>query len=234
MIRITLLAAFLLTSTASANESSSKKSTVSALDLPVWTEQARYKSPFEKNPFRNRDAMFYTGLHLGLRYGTGTDLNYCHFLREFFCVGVNAFIGKLNSALLVRAPMPSTSPGSDPPVPEVEPINPEYREILDTPESWTAFVPQLIMTVNSPILAIRDDRWSDSATVAFGPAFIGGRTGWAASIEPALNRTFRSNGNWGFSLKGKYTFGWLNPKGDTHGTIPFDWYNLSAGIYYVW
>lgn len=232
MIRITLLTLLMVGQFSVAGESGMKKTTLSALDLPAWTEQARYKSPFEKTPFRNREAMFYLGAHLGLKNGSGTDLGYCHFLREFFCVGATVFVGNLNSAHLVRPPIASTSPGTG--IPEDEPISSEYQEILDTPESWTSIVPQLMMSVNSPILAIRDERWSDSATVAFGPVFIGGRSGWAASIEPALNRTFRTNGNWGLSLKGKYTFGWLNPKGDGYGTIPFDWYNLSAGIYFIW
>lgn len=203
-----------------------------AMTLPSNTDHPRYKTLFEKTILRQRDAMVYLGAHLGLKNGFGSDLNYCKALKDYFCVGINGFIGTLNSENLVRPLIENSTPGSG--IPETGPATSEYQDILDSPETWTAFVPQLQFTAFGPLIFTEDDRWSDSASLAIGPAFIGGRSGWAVSFEPAIHRQFNTLGNWGFSLKGKYTFGWLNPKNNGYGTIPFDWFNISTGIYYLW
>ena len=193
-------------------------------NLPRWTDLDKYLSKAEHTPFRNKEYLLYTGAHLGFKNGLGTDLNFCVNIRDFLCLGVNTFIGSLNSSHLVRPPIGS----------ETTPNTTEYEDVLKNPESWFSFVSQFGITVNSPIISILDQRWSESAWFGFGKAFIGGRSGWAISVEPGINRTFSYNGNWGWSIKARYTYGWLNPKTDAFGSIPFDWYNLSTGLYYVW
>jgi len=199
--------------------------------LPALTEQVKYKNRWEDTPFHNRESMFYAGAHIGLKNGFGTDLNYCFFIREFLCAGVNTFIGSLKSSHLVRTPL--VTDNSDP-FPESPPNTDEYTDLIENPETWSAIVPQLGLTVNGPLLSLIDPRWSESTWFGIGKAFLGGFSGWAISIEPSLNRTFSYQGNWGMSIKARYTYGWLNPKNDTFGSIPFDWYNISAGIYYLW
>jgi hypothetical protein len=223
---------FLILPHASIAASTTSVTTPTALNLPQRTDHLKYKTIFENSPLRQRNAMVYLGAHLGLKNGSGTDLNYCKALRDFFCVGINGFIGTLSSKNLVRPVIENTIPGSG--TTETPPATTEYDDILDSPESWTAFVPQVQFSAFGPLIFTNDDRWSDSATIAIGPAYIGGRSGWAVSFEPAIHRQFKTMGNWGFSLKTKYTFGWLNPKNNGYGTIPFDWFNLSAGVHYLW
>jgi hypothetical protein len=237
-MRSILLLGFLIFSeicvaaTATPGPTPTQTPTPAVLSLPAQTEQLKYRSPHEKNILRNRHSIIYLGAHLGLKNGFGTDFNYCKAIQTFFCAGLTGFAGSLNSNQLVRPLIQTTVPGAA--TPETPPATTEYQDILDTPETWSAFVPQLQFTAFGPLIFTDDDRWSDSASVAVGPAFIGGRTGWAVSFEPGIHRQFNTLGNWGISVKGKYTFGWLNPKNNGYGTIPFEWFNFSTGIYYLW
>jgi hypothetical protein len=200
---------------------------------PAWMDQAKYKHKSESTMFHDRHSIFYLGAHIGFKNGFGTDFSYCKKIRDFFCVGINVFSGTLQSAHLVRNPIGNIGSATFPTT-EDQPNTSEYTQLLANPESWTAIVPQIGFAANSPILALLDPRWSDSAWIGVGRAYLGGFSGWAVSFEPSINRTFALNGNWGMSLKARYTFGWLSPKNDTVGTIPFDWYNISTGIYYIW
>jgi len=199
---------------------------VNPLTLKQWSNEEKYLSPSLKTiPFLGDNYFAYAGFNLGLKNGSGLDLMLCKRLNRYLCGGARLFVGKLNSESLIRAPLATDlSP----------PKAPEYYSLLATPESWASLIPELGFAVNSQIIPLNDGRWSESAWFGLGKAILGSRSGWTFSLEEGINHTFEPSGNLGWTLRVKYSFGWLNPKVASAGTIPFDWFNLAAGIFYVW
>lgn len=195
------------------------------LKAPVWSDLEKYQSNYIKTiPFIHHEYVAFAGLNYGFKNGIGIDATISKRLNRYMFGGVRVFLGSLNNQALVRPPtatettLPSTS---------------DYTDILNHQENWFAFVPEIGLSVETQILPLRDENWSESAWFGIGKAFIGGRSGYAVSFESGVNKKL-TNSDFGWSIKGKYTFGWLNALNDGIGTVPFDWFNLTAGIFYSW
>ncbi len=196
------------------------------LKLPAWSDLEKYQSKTIRSiPLIDKNYIAFGGLNYGFKNGIGFDGMACRKISRYLCAGARVFIGSLNSEAIVRGP---TILEMDPPDPSVA-----TAEVIGTPQSWFAFVPEAGLTVHTQIIPL-GEQWSESAWFGFGKAFIGGRSGWAVSFEPGLNKKLAADSPFGWTLRAKYTFGWLQPKNDVIGTIPFDWLNLTAGVFYVW
>lgn len=193
--------------------------------LPAWSDMEKYESKAVKAvPFRDDNYVAFAGLNIGFKNGFGVDATVTKKLSRYLHGGLSLFLGSLKSDSIVRAPTPL----------ETTPISGEYGTILTTPETWFAVVPQLGFSVHTQIVSLIDELWHESAWFGMGKAYIGGRSGWAFSFEPGMNKRFTADGKFGLTLRAKYTFGWLYNSDDSPGTIPFDWFNLTGGIFYVW
>ena len=210
----------------------SSNAAVNPLTLKQWSNEEKYVSKTVKTiPFLGRDYFIFAGLNIGFKNGAGVDMQACKKLNRYLCGGARLFVGSLNAQALVRTPTAAeTTAGT---VPKTS----EYDQILSTPESWFSFIPELGFSVNTQIIPLDEGYWSESSWFGIGKAMIGGRQGWSFSFEQGINRTFESVGKLGWSIRAKYTFGWLYPKDavvSPTGSIPFDLFNLTAGIFYVW
>lgn len=209
--------------------SSSWAANMNPMKVPVWSDLEKYQSKTTSLvPFLKQNYIVTAGFNYGFKNGLGFDGSFCKKLSRYLCGGGRLFLGTLNSQAIVRSPT-----GAELLVPAV-PTTTEYQNILVTPESWFAFVPEIGLTVNSQIIPLMEDLWSESAWFGFGRAYIGGRSGWAISFEPGINKRIAADSGFGWTLRAKYTFGWLYTKNEGIGTIPFDWFNLTAGLLYVW
>ena len=195
------------------------------LKVPVWSDLEKYQSKaIQSVPFLNHEYIAFAGLNYGFKNGVGFDGMACKKLSRYLCGGARIFVGSLNSSAIVRSPTPLESVV----------VSSDFNSVLTHSENWFAIVPEIGLSVHTQIIPLAEGLWSESAWIGFGKAFIGGRSGWAISFEPGIHKKFIASGNFGWSLKSKYTFGWLNPKDNSPGTIPYDWINLTADIFYVW
>ena len=204
---------------------------VNPLNLPRWSEDTAYQSHTEQTvAFREQEYISYGGVAYGLGSGFGLDAGVCKKLSRYLCGGGRMYLGILKSHGIVRNPTNAEAL-------TLNPLNANERnDIMSAPSvSWFALIPEIGFTVHTQIIPLADDRFSESAWFGFGKAFIGGHTGWAISFEPGINRKFDSNKGLGWTFRAKYTFGWLQPLDTlTSQTFPYDWLNLTAGIFYVW
>ena len=215
---------FLLLSSSAFAVTTSPPST-NPLKLPTWSDLDKYQSKAVQNiSFRTNNYITFLGLDYGFKNGLGVNGTFCKKLSRYLCGGGSVFLGSLNSASIIRSPT-STETSSN---------TTELNSILNHPSHFFTFIPEIGLTVTTQIIPLAEGLWSESAWFGFGKAFIGGRSGWAISFEPGVNKKFIANGNFGWSVRAKYSFGWLNPKETLGGTIPFDSFNLMAGMIYTW
>jgi hypothetical protein len=195
------------------------------IKAPVWSDLEKYQSNYIKTiPFINQEYVAFAGLNYGFKNGVGIDAMISKRLNRYMFGGVRFFLGSLNSQALVRPPVAAET---------TAPSTSDMTDILSNPENWFAFVPEIGFSVETQILPIRDENWSESAWFGIGKAFIGGRSGYAISFESGINKKL-TNSDFGWSIKGKYTFGWLYALNEGVGTVPYDWLNLTAGVFYSW
>lgn len=203
----------------------SHAASINPLKAPVWSDDAKYSSQNVNSlPLLDENYYSFAGIQYGFKSGYGVDALISRKISRYLFLSGRLFLGSLKSSSLVRSPLFGETP----------PNSAEYSEILNGSENWFSLVPEIGLTVHSHFISYEMDLWSESAWFGFGKAFIGGRSGWAISFEPGLNKRFSASSRWGWSIRGKYTFGWLFPKRDELGTIPYDWLNLTAGISYQW
>jgi hypothetical protein len=197
-----------------------------SIKIPTWSDTEKYLSKSGlQYPMRNKRVQIYLGADLGPKNGFGMDLQACFKLNRYLCAGARGFFGKLNSSGLVRQPTDL----------ETAPNSTDYQDLLNSPESWTAFIPEVGLGVNTQIIPIAESLWSESAWFGVGKPFFGkGRSGWTFSAEGGVNHRFAQKSPWGFSVRGKYTFGWISSSNGQSDGVPIDWANLSVGIIYVW
>jgi hypothetical protein len=197
---------------------------VNPLKAPVWSDLEKYQSKTTQTvPFLEENYIAFGGLNYGFKNGLGFDGMACRKLSRYLCAGARVFLGSLNSAALVRAPT----------LLEDVPVTSEFETLLVTQENWFAFVPEVGLSVHTQIIPLAENLWSESAWFGIGKAYMGGLSGWVLSFEPGINKKFSASIDFGWSVRAKYTFGWLYSDGGV-GTIPVDWFNLTAGIFYVW
>ena len=203
----------------------SAQAAVNPLTLKQWSNEEKYVSASAKTiPLLNQSYFAFTGLNIGFKNGTGVDVLACKKINRYLCGGARLFVGSLNSQALVRAPL-----ATDVTLPKTT----EYYSLLAAPQTWFSLVPELGFAVTTQIIPLNDGRWSESAWFGMGRAMLGGHSGWSFSFEEGINHRFENARSFGWTARAKYTFGWLYSK-DQIGTIPFDWFNLTAGIFYVW
>ncbi len=201
---------------------------INPMRLPVWSDLDKYQNASLKViPLQNNNYIAVAGLNYGGKNGVGLDAMACRKISGYLCGGARLFLGSLSSAGIVRTPTGTEVANAD------LPKTSEYETILLTPENWFAFIPEIGLSVHSQIIPLVDDLWSESAWFGVGRAFIGGRTGWAFSFEPGMNKRLSAESKFGWTARVKYSFGWLSANNEV-GTIPYDWFNLTAGIFYLW
>ena len=194
--------------------------------LPAWSDIPKSQSKAGNTPpIRNRRFISFLGANIGLKNGYGVDLQVGYKLSRYLFTGARIFTGRLNSFALVRNPHNPS---------ELTPDSTEYQNLINSPESWNAFIPEIGFGTNTQIIPLIDGNWSEVAWFGVSKPMLGSRTGWAVSIEAGINRLFRKNGNLGASLRGRYSYGWLSAGTTKYGNIPIDWSNLSLGIIYLW
>ena len=198
---------------------------VNPLSLPAWSDLDKYQSKtVQMIPLREQNYIASAGINYGGKNGFGLDGTFCKKLSRYLCGGGRVFLGLLNSQGLVRTPTLTEA---------VSPTDPLYT-ILNAPNTtWFAFIPEIGLSVHSRLIPL-DSLWSESAWFGFGKAFIGGMSGWAISFEPGINKKFAANSALGWTFRAKYSFGWLNPGANIPGIIPYDMFNITAGVFYVW
>lgn len=200
--------------------------TVSVAKLPDWSDISKYQSKAgNTHPLRNRRFISFLGANIGLKNGYGIDLQVGYKLSRYLFTGARIFTGRLNSFALVRHPQNAS---------ETAPDSTEYQDLINTPESWNAFIPEIGFGTNTQIIPMVDGNWSEVAWFGVSKPMLGSRTGWAVSIEAGINRLFKKNGNLGLSLRGRYSYGWISAGTTKYGNIPIDWSNFSLGVIYLW
>lgn len=199
---------------------------INPLKAPVWSDSDRYQSRISQTiPFRDKKYIAFAGLNYGFKNGIGLDGGACKKLSRYLCAGARLFLGVLNSHSLVRGPT----------ILEVSASSSEVHDIVASANAnWFAIIPEIGFTVNTQIIPLSDDLWSESAWFGFGKAFIGGFGGWAVSFEPGISKKFAADSEFGWTARLKYSFGWLSPDNKTAGTIPYDWANITGGVFYAW
>jgi len=199
---------------------------INPLSLPVWSDLDKYQSKsVQVVPYREQNYILSGGLNYGGKNGYGLDGTFCKKLSRYLCGGGRVFVGLLNSLGLVRTPTQTEA--------VTDPNNPIYPILAAPNATWFAFIPEVGLSVNSRILPL-DALWSESAWFGFGKAFISGMGGWILSFEPGINKRFAANSALGWTFRAKYSFGWLNPAAGQTGVIPYDMFNITAGVFYVW
>lgn len=206
--------------------SSAEPIKVQTIKIPIWSDTDKYLSRSGlQYPMRNKKIQLYAGANFGFKNGYGVDIQSCFKLNRYLCAGARTFFGRLNSSSLVRGPT----------LAETAPASTDYQDLLNSPETWTAFIPEIGFGVNTQIISLAEGNWSETAWFGVGKPFFGkGRSGWSFSVEGGVNHRFAQKSPWGFSVRGKYTFGWITSSNGQSDGVPLDWANLSAGIIYVW
>jgi hypothetical protein len=194
--------------------------------LPAWSDLPKYQSKAgNAPPMRNRRIHTFLGANIGLKNGYGVDFQAGVKLSRYLFTGARIFAGRLNSNALVRNAHNPT---------ESVPDSTEFQSLLNSPEQWNTFIPEIGLGTNTQILSLIDSNWSEVAWFGVGKPIFGSRTGWTVSIEGGINHLFKKNGNLGLSFRGRYTYGWISAGSTKNGNIPVDWSNFSLGVIYLW